>query len=300
MWFKNIHLLHLPTAPWDISLTDLEAALAAFPLLPCTGQNLRSRGFVSPRNTPDERLIHVTDRQFLCATGFEQKLLPASIVRQETEARALQIEHVKGYKPGRRMLRDLKEQVTSELLPRAFVRRDRIRAWIDPQRGWLCIDTTSPSKGDEVVEILRDAFHGSFAVRIPEPAQAPSHAMTTWLMQGDAPGPFTLGDECELCGTDMKKPLVRYLRHDLDGKELKQYLREGKIATRLSLIWNDRVSFVLTEKLQIKKIKFLDIDATESEKSPSADEQFDQDFSLMTGKLGALLNDLAKALEIRQ
>ena len=31
-------------------------------------------------------------------------------------------------------------------------------------------------------------------------------------------------------------------------------------ATRLGLTWNDRISFVLTEKLLIKRVEFLDID----------------------------------------
>ena len=31
-------------------------------------------------------------------------------------------------------------------------------------------------------------------------------------------------------------------------------------ATRLGLTWNDRISFVLTEKLQVKRVEFLAID----------------------------------------
>jgi recombination associated protein RdgC len=65
----------------------------------------------------------------------------------------------------------------------------------------------------------------------------------------------------------------------------------------MGLTWNGRVSFVLTEKLQIKRVEFLEMtkdtaDGGEVDK----DEQFDIDFTVMAGELAKMLDDLLQAL----
>ncbi|PPE75503.1 recombination-associated protein RdgC [Solimonas fluminis] len=293
MWFKNLQVYRLPPG-WAMSPGELEEELARQPLTPCMGQNLQSRGWVAPQG--EVPLVRSMERQLMIALGTEQKLLPGSVVRQHADERAAQIEQVKGYKPGKKMMREIKDQVIMELLPRAFVRRRSLRAWIDPTGGWLVVDASAPAKAEELVEMLRNTLNGELAVTLLEPAQAPSALMTGWLSSREAPGRFELGDECELCGTDESKPTVRYVRHGLEGEDIRRHITEGKFATKLGLTWNDKVSFVLTEKLQIKKVKFLAVRETENETSDHPEEQFDIDFALMSGELSLLLKDLAEAV----
>jgi recombination associated protein RdgC len=63
------------------------------------------------------------------------------------------------------------------------------------------------------------------------------------------------------------------------------------------LTWNDRVAFVLTDKLQIKRLEFLTMnkDADDADQVDPA-EQFDIDFAVMAGELGGLLKDLSSVL----
>jgi recombination associated protein RdgC len=66
---------------------------------------------------------------------------------------------------------------------------------------------------------------------------------------------------------------------------------------RLAMTWQDRISFVLTPSLIIKRITPLDVinDAAD----PTAhndDEVFDSDFTLMTGELAKMLGDIVDAL----
>ena len=64
-----------------------------------------------------------------------------------------------------------------------------------------------------------------------------------------------------------------------------------------ALTWNDRLSFVLTERFEIKRLAFLDLIKEEAEKAAEhADEQFDADFTLMTGELSRFLPALVEAL----
>jgi recombination associated protein RdgC len=89
---------------------------------------------------------------------------------------------------------------------------------------------------------------------------------------------------------------VRYVRHALEGEEIQQHIAAGKTATKLGLTWNDRISFVLSEQLQLKRLAFLDILKENTEQADNADEQFDLDFTLMTGEAAKLLADVVAAL----
>jgi recombination associated protein RdgC len=59
--------------------------------------------------------------------------------------------------------------------------------------------------------------------------------------------------------------------------------------------WKDRVSFMLTDTLQIKKISFLDL-AFEGRDTPEKDEAFDADAALATGELCKLIPELIDGL----
>lgn len=292
MWFKNISVYRLATN-LKLDLPKLEADLARNALQPCGNQDMESQGWVSPRG--DDRLLHVLNQQVLIALGVEQKLLPGSIVTQFAKDRAAEIEEQQGYKLGRKQLRELKEQITDELLPRAFVRRRATWAWVDPVNGWLVVDAATPAKAEELLERLNKSVD-DLPVRTLHTERSPSGAMTEWLQTGEAPAGFSIDRDLELCAADDSKATVRYVRHALEGEEIQQHIAAGKTATKLGLTWNDRISFVLSEQLQLKRLAFLDILKENSEQGDNADEQFDIDFTLMTGEVAKLLADVVEAL----
>jgi recombination associated protein RdgC len=292
MWFKNLSVYRLP-ANWTLDLVKLEEQLAHQALQPCGNQDKESQGWVSPRG--DDRLLHVLNHQVLIALGVEQKLLPGSIVTQFAKDRAAELEETQGYKLGRKQMRELKEQITDELLPRAFVRRRMTWAWIDPVNGWLVVDAATPLKAEELLERLNKTLD-DLPARTLHTELSPSTAMTEWLLAGEAPAGFTIDRDLELCAADDSKATVRYVRHALEGEEIHQHIAAGKTATKLALTWNDRISFVLSEQLQIKRLAFLDILKENTEQGDNADEQFDIDFALMTGEVAKLLVDVVEAL----
>jgi recombination associated protein RdgC len=294
MWFKNLIVYRLP-ANWSVSAAELEDKLAGRPLQPCGAFDMESRGWMP--SSVLQRFVHTTNGQHLIALGVEQKLLPGSIIKQVTAERALELEQQQGYPVGRRQLRELRERVTEELRARAFSRRRTTHAWIDPLNGWFVINAAGGSRADELVETLRDTL-GTLPVTFLETERSPQTCMASWLMLGDAPGRFVLDQDLELTAVDQSKATVRYVRHPLEGKEIQQHLNSGKYVTRLGLTWADRVSFVLTEKLEIKRVQFLNIskEKGDSQDDISPEEQFDMDFALMTGELAQLLAELTEAL----
>jgi len=293
MWFKNIFIYRLPEN-CAITADTLQEKLAQKPLRPCSGLDKQSRGWIPCRG--DDRLVHVANQQILFALGVEQKLLPASIINRFAKERITDIEAQQGYKVGRKETKDIKEAITEELLPRAFAVQRTTYAWLDTVNGNLVIDAASSNKAEELLEFLNKTLD-ELQVKPLQTETSPVSAMTDWLAGEEAPYGFTIDRELELRATGESKATVRYANHALEGEEILAHIASGKRATRLGMTWNDRISFVLTEQLQIKKLAFLDIIKEESSTlADTADEMFELDFTLMTGELAKMLKDLTAAL----
>lgn len=294
MWFRNIRFFRLDQG-WSDDFSSFGEKLAAGRFVPCGASEMQSQGWVPPRGIEGELVVGV-GRQWLIALGVEQKLLPASVVRQYVQARLETLEASQGYKPGRGQAREVRERVTAELMPRAFVKRRLTYVWIDPVNRWLVVDAGSPAKVDEVLDQLKRAL-----VDLPllpvRTRLSPATAMTGWLAEGEAPAGFTIDRDCELRAAVEDKASVRYSRHPLEAKDLSRHLEAGMRAVRLALTWNDRISLVLCEDMHLKRVAFLDLlkEQAERESGDGADD-FEADFAIMAGELAGLLPQLVEAL----
>ena len=145
MWFKNIKIFRL-SSHFSLSAEAIESLLEKARFTPGSSLDMVSMGWVSP--TDEGGLVHALAGQYLISLRVDKKLLPSSVVNQVARARAADIEEQQGYKPGRKQMKEIKERVTEELLPKAFsVHRDT-RVWIDTRNHWLAIDAAAGAKAD--------------------------------------------------------------------------------------------------------------------------------------------------------
>jgi recombination associated protein RdgC len=223
----------------------------------------------------------------------ETRTLPGSVVTRKAKERIAHIEATTGRKPGKKELRDIKDDIRLELLPMAFTKQATVIVWIDPKAQLLVIDAASQAKSDEVVTALVKSLDG-LALTLMNTQVSPSAAMSEWLVSQEAPAGFSVDRECELKAADESKSVVRYSRHPLDNDEVKKHVEGGKLPTRLAMTWDSRVSFVLTESLQLKKLAFLEVVFEGA--SAGKDDGFDTDWAIATGELRKLLPDLLAAL----
>lgn len=292
MFFKNLQIYTL-AAPLALSAAQLAEKLATKAFEPGSSIELQRLGWISPRDNGN--LVHEVGGQFLLALRAEKKLLPASVINQAARARAQQIEDERGYRPGRREMRELKDAVTNELLPRAFpVQRDT-RIWIDPDAGRIVVDASTSTKGDEAVQLLNECVE-QLGARPWQTVLSPVSAMTAWLAADEAPNSFTIDQDTELRASTQSKATVRYVRHALEADDVRRHIEAGKQCTRLALTWMDRISFVLTETFTIKRVAPLDVLTEREDGANDEAERFDSDFTLMTGELGRSLAWLEAAL----
>jgi len=293
MWFKNLRLYRLPHGVRP-DADALEAALARRPLTHCGSLERISRGWVFPRQ--EGSFVHRVGGHWLLALGVEEKLLPATVIRQTAQERAAKIEAAEDRRLGRREMRELVERVTEELLPRAFCQRRTTWAWLDPAQGWLTVDAGSDARADEFMEVWAAGSTG-LAPRPLQTQVSAVGAMSGWLAAGTPPADFSFDSDLELRPANAAQAAIRYVHHDIGGPEIAAHLAAGKLVTRLGMTWRDRISFVLADRLALKRLAFLDLLRQEGDAAATdADEQFDADFVLMAGELARLYDGLLEAL----
>lgn len=293
MFFNNLQIYRMP-AGWDIGAEKLAEQVARGPFVKCPSNMPTSRGWDSPRG--DGSLVYALDGQMMLKLTAEERLLPTSVINQEVADRAEAMEEQQGYAVGRKQRKELKERVVEELMPRAFTQRRSTFVWIDPVNGWFAINASSQGKAEEVIEHLRHCLD-DFPLKPFHTHISPISAMADWLAGGDVPDGFTVDRDCALKGVGEEKATVAYTRCPLEGDDIKAHLAGGKLPTKLAMTWDDRISFVLTEKLEIKRLTFLDLLKEQAEKNAeTAADQFDADFAIMTGELRRFLPSLTDAL----
>ena len=292
MFFKNVVSYRLPQG-WSVTAEALAEQLAISAFQECGSSSPVSSGWVAPQKGGS--LVHAVNGQFLIALQREVRDLPSKVIKRAADEQAKAIEEAEGRKVGRKEMRDIREQKAVELLPRAFTSISTTYAWIDPVNGWISIDASTPAKAEDVLEMLRKTVDPVPSIALLQLKVSPHTAMTNWLSSNEAPAHFTIDQDLELASAENSK--VRYVKHQLEGEDIRQHIADGKIATKLALTWADKISFVLTDKMQLKKIAFLDILKEQADgQAENADERFDIDFTLMSGELARLYEDLVAAL----
>lgn len=294
MMFKNVLAFRLPKG-WRVSAEALADQLDRCKFHPCGSQEEQSRGFTQPRGDEYAPLVHAVGGQYLILLQEQKRMLPASVIKDALTEKAKQITEQQGYAPGRKQLKELKEEVRQELLPKAFLKNTTTRAWLNPDAGWLVIEAGVGAKADAMLEALAKALD-DFPARRLNTNTSPEAAMADWLTSGDAPAGFSIDRDCELKSPAEEKAAVRYVRHALDGQDVRDHLAQGKRPTRLALTFNDRVSFVLTEKQELKGLKLIDIGEDSAAEADDAEDLFNAEFTLMAGEYTQLLDAITEAL----
>lgn len=293
------HCMIYRIAPgWAMDLAAMESSLAKMPFHPCGATQPESYGWTPPRGEKSGALVESIAGQRILRFQIESKSVPASAIKRKLDECCAKIEENRGRKPGRKETRELKDEILLELLPHAFPKESSILAWFDLINGRLVLDCSSPGKADTLISALVACLDG-LQVSLLNTQVAPRAAMTRWLSgvtdvddDDSWPAFFAPGRFVELNSGDEMNATVKFDRHHLDDEQMRLHISQGKLPTQLALDWKGRVSFVLTEGTQIKKIAFLDVVVD----GPAEGDAFDADVTIATAELSALITDLIRAL----
>ncbi|EJN35409.1 recombinase RdgC [Pseudomonas putida] len=297
MWFKNL-LTYRLTQDVPFEAEALEAALASKPARPCASQELTTYGFVAPFGKgEDAPLVHVSGEFLLIAARKEERILPSSVVNDAVKEKVEEIETEQMRKVYKKERDQIKDEIIQAFLPRAFIRRSMIFAAIAPRLGMILVNSASAKRAEDLLSTLREVM-GSLPVRPATVKIAPTATMTDWVKSQQAAEGFYVLDECELRDTAEDGGIVRCKRQDLTGEEIQLHLSTGKVVTQLALAWQDKLSFVLDDKMVIKRLKFEELlqEQAEQDGGDEAAQQFDASFLLMMMTFSEFLPVLFEAL----
>lgn len=295
MWFKNIRAYKL-TTPFDLSPEQLGDLLATKAFQPCARSQALSLGWVPPLGADTEVLVHAANGRLLLKLKREEKLLPSAVVKELLEEKVAIIEEEQARKVYRKERMTMKDEIVQDSLPRAFSRSSAVFAYIDTRAGWVFVDAASAGRAEEFLGLFRECV-GNFPVVLPDVKQSPAACMTAWLAHESPPEGFVLGEDCELREPGEEGGVVRCRGVELLSEEVETHLNVGRQVVRISLDWEERLSFVLAEDLCLRRLKFSDELMRENEAIPEADNaaRLDADFVLMSEAVTGLY---AKVLEL--
>jgi len=285
------------------SVQQLEEALELSQFVPCTPTQGESFGWIEPRGEANGPLVERVGGQIVLRMKAEHRVVPGAAVTQELNLHLDKIEKETGRRLKGKAKKDLKDEVQHSLLVRAFSKFSVTTVWIDPATNLLVAGVGSIRKGDAVINALAVALERVgqpvFKARPVSTRESPASVMAHWLREQEAPSGFTIDRECELKDNE-GNAAVRYSAHSLDIMEIGEHIKDGKAPTKLAMSWGDKVSFMLTDDLVIKKIKMLDValenKGSATEPANAGADGFEADIAIVTGVLATMLPELFEAL----
>lgn len=256
MWFKQLsfYILNIGKIPVSAELQD---ALSEVPFSPPNGLDWFSEGFAQPVSF-DSGLVFIAGNTFGVMLRKDEKVLPSTVIKDILDEKITGIEQEELRQVGRKEKQAMKEQITDDLLPKAFTKSSAIRAIFDTKRGYLLVNNASCVRSETFLSKLRQTL-GGLEAKLPRTEISPTALMTDWLLAGEAAGSFELDSSCVLEGTGSLSPTIRISKQDLTAEEVSNHIKNGKTVSQLGLIWDDRIRFILTHDLKLKSIQFLDV-----------------------------------------
>lgn len=284
MLFKNISVLNCNIGDKPLTLSvELEKAFSKLKKDSIGDLEVVSSGWVSPNNT--DRLVHLSNGILMFRLAIEKRSIPKSFLDKAVVERAKKFEIENGFAPGRVARKKLKEDVTDELLPRAFPITKYVNVIVDTKAKLMLIDTSTSSIYDEVVKHILKCTNllPIESVTFKNPL---SGTFYEWIADG-APSGFTYDDSLKLTTTNGK---VTYKDTQLLTDELYRQVSIGSHVSALAMTFEvsdeDQIHFVIDSNAVFRSVKGSESLGRQFTSNP---DDFNANLLLATGAMSELV-----------
>lgn len=291
MWFKQVQIFHLTAALNDADALAEQLSCLAF--TPCLPSLPSSAGWVSPLDEDDAPLVLTLNGCSMICLQLEEKILPATVIRQALDEKIKQLEASQDRKLRQKEKLALKDEVTHTLLPRAFTKITKLYAYIDTKNHWLVLNTIQAAKTEQFLAL----FKRSVSEKIyPFELKKLAPIFTHWLQHKSYPTVFSIEKACLLQDPNQQKRMIRCQQQDLFASSIQALIKDGCEIKHVALCWQDQIQFVLAEDFTLRSVQLQDeiMEQIKEDESETRQQRFCADFLIMTKLLGNVFADLLK------
>jgi recombination associated protein RdgC len=291
--FKNV-IAYRFNKPFTVDAAALEWAMEEFKFTPCGSQDISKFGFTNALGKHGHTLVHSAEGYHMVAVTKESKILPAAAVKDAKDAKIELIEQAEGRKLAKKEKDAIKDEVIQEMLPRAFTKPSVTRALIMPELSLILVDSSSYSKAEELLALLRKAIGSLPVIPLNYAEQVYVH-LTDWVKCHFAPNPFEIGSDCSIYGVDGE--IVQFKNQYLPEEEVTAHIESGKKVMKLELKYGRSMSFIICSDGSLKRVKFAEeFMAANDEVGDDVAARLDADFILCAKELRSLMGALEFSL----
>ncbi|MWN05240.1 recombination-associated protein RdgC [Gilliamella sp. Pas-s95] len=292
LWFKNAIIYQLNNDTL-LNKDAIENALKSHLFTPCGNLDTTKMGWVSPyHDNNDDAFIIDMQGHLLLRIKKETKILPTPVIKQALLEKIDKQEHALSRKLTKNEKATLKDEVMIDLMPRAFSKYNHYWLWIDTQNKRIIVDCSSFKQAEDILAILRKEL-GSLALTPLSIDKPLEQVMTTWVKENLNFPPFILGDQAELKDPLEGNGIINCKNQEITGDEMRVHFDSGKWVTKIKIIDERGVSFIVNNDLTFKRIKFdsIILDENEDIGSDEFDKRLEADFIIMANSLANTIND---------
>lgn len=297
MLFKNATIYYLESPP---SQEQLSESLENFRFKPPRPLEETSYGWVPVEGDEEDLdlpLVFTVGGISLMCFQIESKILPQSVINEETRKRRQEHINATGKPPSKKVVSEIKDRVRQELLPKAFSKFNRLFVYIDHEREEIVLGSASNSLCGEALNGLRRALKTLKIHQLKPLKDTPDRIMTQWLKSG-FPEKLAPGSEAALLDSDNSKAV--FTKQDLHSSEVDICIEAGKKTDRIEVLWNDYIGMTLTSELIVKKIKPLSMFDPDDTQADEEGDYITTNLLLTVGALRTIVPLLENWFEIQR
>ena len=176
-----------------------------------------------------------------------------------------------------------------EMLPQAFTKKSVTRALVMPELNLILVDSSSYSKAEELLALLRKALGSLPVIPLNYAEQVYVH-LTDWVKCHFAPNPFETGSDCSIYGVDGE--IIQFKNQYLPEEEVTAHIESGKKVMKLELKYGRSMSFIICSDGSLKRIKFSPEFMAANDEVGDVAARLDADFILCAKELRSLMGAL--------
>jgi recombination associated protein RdgC len=291
--FRNVRLYRF-NGDWPDSEETLSEELAKDAFKPCGPLTERSSGWVAIGPDSQDLLARRLNGADLLKLRSQSRVLPPAVINEALEERIEEYRARMQEEPGRREKKRLKLETKDKLLPQAMVKSDRIWGYVDLKEKIIGIDSAQASVAERFLRHMRIPLQ-SLDIR-PLKYAKPAGDLLTQMFLGDLPGNFSIGRECRMQDAQDTGSTVRWTNFDLSDRTIRNHVADGMRLTHLAIEYDSVLSCVIDENGVISKLKLMGMDDKDTMPDNDPLGKLDAEFTLFSGTLRQLLNELQKLL----